>query len=726
MNSPDHPSVPNRLNSGFQVSSPLLRHLGLGLLIAVLSGWVLIRGVVPTLSHPGGDFANYYTASRILLEGGSVERAYWDFTWFQKQIDSNGIRDQMGGFIPHPPSTALVFLPIAGLEPILAKRIWALLNVLLALAASFLLARITGLSLTLSSTLLLLSGAALINNFLFGQLYLLLLVSLLAGFYFHQSGHPLLAGICFGSLAPVKYVGLLWLLYFSWRRRWSLVAAGAATVILVLAATLWMDGIRVFWTFITEVLPRYLAGQVQDPFTVRLQTWNSLFRRLFLHEPTLNPNPLLDSPLLFYFCKNTIFWGFLFFCVCLLQRSDHFGNRDSFLFQLGLIPMTLLLIAPVGATYHFLLLTLSACSFTSILIGRHQQVAAVALALLFACIHLPHYLWLEPYLQGKTAVLGYTRLGLLLSYFLVSLLLLAPRQWLKVPGKWMAATLSMSLLFTAWQYLPSRTLVDDGATLLKIDGREFQRHLGLLLDSVDVGSQKLVFTYGELFSNSYSVFAADGSRWTGGTEANYYEPDLFRDDRKLLAETIERGQGQALIVSSGARGEAPTPVTPGFRPSWAPDGRTFAFLNQGRPAIYETPHIRVLEASDNCLDLAYSPRGESLAYTVGNGEEFSLRRYLLAEGREEILLSSPGRIQDVSWAPDASRLLFSWSNNGNTDIWALNLGNGQTTRLTRHPGNDENPVWDPRNNRIVFISDRDRGLQFGALYWLPIPHSLEK
>ena len=136
--------------------------------------------------------------------------------------------------------------------------------------------------------------------------------------------------------------------------------------------------------------------------------------------------------------------------------------------------------------------------------------------------------------------------------------------------------------------------------------------------------------------------------------------------------------------------------------------------------------INHLEASDNCLDLAYSPLGESLAYTVGNGDEFSLRRYFLAEGREEILLSSSDRIQDVSWAPDASRLLFSWSNNGNTDIWALNLGNGQTTRLTRHPGNDENPVWDPRSNRIVFVSDRDRGLQFGTLYWLPIPHSLEE
>ncbi len=309
MKSPQRAPVPGRVDPRFPGPPALFRRLGLWLLIAVLSGWVLSRGVAPALADPGGDFANYYTASRLLLQGESVERAYWDFTWFQKQIDSGGIRNQMGGFIPHPPSTALVFLPIAGLEPILAKRIWTLLNVLLALGAAVLLARLTGLSLPLSSALLLLSGPALANNFLFGQVYLLLLVSLLAGLYFHRQGRPLLAGICFGLLAPVKYLGFLWLAYFAWKRRWSLVAAGAATVGLVLAATLWLDGVRVFITFTSEVFPRYLAGQLQDPFTVRLQTWNSLFRRLFLLEPTLNPNPLVDSPLLFYLGKNTLFWG---------------------------------------------------------------------------------------------------------------------------------------------------------------------------------------------------------------------------------------------------------------------------------------------------------------------------------------------------------------------------------------------------------------------------------
>ncbi len=386
--------------------------------------------------------------------------------------------------------------------------------------------------------------------------------------------------------------------------------------------------------------------------------------------------------------------------------------------------MVALLVAPVGATYHFLLLTLSACSFTSILIRRRQPVEAVALALLFACIHLPHYLWLEPYLGGRTAVLGYTRLGLLSCYSLVSLFLLAPRGWLKVPGKSIAAILSISLLFTALQYLPSHTSPDDDARPLKIDGAEFRRHLGLVLDSVDIGTRQLVFTYGELYSNRYSVFAADGSRWTRQTEANYYEPDLFRDDRQLLAETIEAGQTH--IVRSGGRGQVLAPVTAGSRPSWGPDGTTFAFLNGGRPALYRSPRIRTLAASDDCLDLAYSPLGESLAYTVGKGQEFSLRRYLLDEDREEILLSSPHRIQDVSWSPDASRLLFSWSNSGNTDIWALDPTSGRPTRLTRHPGNDENPVWDSRSKRIVFVSDRDRGLKFGTLYWLPIPQSLQR
>lgn len=698
----------------------------LWLLVGILSVWVLVRGVVPALENPGGDFANYYTASRLLLEGESLERAYWDFSWFQKQIDGSGIPNQMGGFIPHPPSTGLVLLPLAALDPLPAKILWTLLNVALGVAGAFLLARLAGLPSSTAGLILLLSGPALINNFLFGQLYLFLLVSVLAGLVLQQGGRPTASGICFGLLAPVKYLGFVWLAYFAWKRQWRLVCAGVATALLVVLVTLFADGLQVFLTFASEVVPRYLSGEVQDPFTVRLQTWNSLLRRLFLFEPTLNPQPLIHAPLLFFLGKNAIFWGIFLFSMRLLGRSGRTDCAEARLFQIGLIPVAVLLLAPVGATYHFLLLTLSTGCFTAILLARGQPARALVLAALFFGLHLPHYLWLEARLQGPISVLAYSRLGLLLGYFLLAVRMVGPPGSFRPVGPWIAGTLLLSLTLGTWQVGSHLAAARDGATWLPVKSPEFDRNLGLLIDSPDIGDRELVFSYGELFENRYSIFTAKGIRWTEPTDLNLYEPDLFRDDEALLAETVDSGPDpRSWIVAVTRRGTTPRRITPGSRPSWEPDGHGFAFLSRGTPALYEAEVQRLPGASHNCLDLAYSPLGRSLAYTTRSETGYDLRLYLLNEGREEILLSSEFRIQDVSWSPDAGQILFSWSLRGNTDIWLLNRADGGMTRLTRHPANDKNPVWDPRSRRILFISDRGRGLQFGALYWLPLPHSLK-
>ncbi len=73
------------------------------------------------------DFPNYYTAARLLVKGAPI-RNYYDWPWFQKQINYAGIENQLGGYIPQTPLTMLPMLPVAGFRPQIAKRIWLLLN----------------------------------------------------------------------------------------------------------------------------------------------------------------------------------------------------------------------------------------------------------------------------------------------------------------------------------------------------------------------------------------------------------------------------------------------------------------------------------------------------------------------------------------------------------------------------------------------------------------------
>jgi hypothetical protein len=85
------------------------------------------KGVLPALLNSRGDFANYYTAARLVADGQPLEHAYRDFVWFQKQIDRYGISRQLGGFIPHPPATALVMLPLT-CSSRLSPKVWIGLN----------------------------------------------------------------------------------------------------------------------------------------------------------------------------------------------------------------------------------------------------------------------------------------------------------------------------------------------------------------------------------------------------------------------------------------------------------------------------------------------------------------------------------------------------------------------------------------------------------------------
>ena len=696
------------------------------LVFLLLLVWVVSRGLVPAFQAATGDFANYHTSARILLGNEPLERAYWSFPWFQKQMDLSGVQDQMGGFIPHPPPMALLMMPLAGFVPVYAKSIWIAASVLLAIGAALLLTRISGLPRLLTGILLLSTGGALINNLLFGQVYLLVLFLIVLGLYLEQQDHPFLSGLCFGGQAAMKYLGLAWLLYFAFKGRRRVVLGGLAALCATALMVVWLDGIQVFMTFFKEVFNRLVAGEIQDPYSTRWQSWNSLFRRLFLFEQTLNPSPAFDSPPLFFAAKNLILWLFSGLSVLVIAKGKSLSKKHDELLRLGWIPLSLLLLSPGGATYHVLLLTISAVFFTRILLDSQRSRWAVVLWLLLLGINLPHHIWLERFVGGWSTVLVYSRLGLLLLYFVLSLVFLPKIPWRYIHRGWILFTLVIALGLGTWQLYRYQKRAADGAVWLAPRGPEFDRHFGLLLDSPDLGSEQTVFSYGELLDDSYSIYSLDGRRWTPPSTRNYYDPDLHHDDESLLMGSAgPLGQEVLLSVS---RGSKPEFLIEGSDPSWAPDGRSFTFLNQGRAYLYLPAERRAepLPAQGDVFDIQFSPAGDALVYCSRNGMRFRLARLSLADRRDEQLLDSSERLQGPGWSPDGFHILFSWGIEGNQDVWVIDPASKALRRLTSHPGNDENPVWDRPNRRILFVSDRGRGLQFGTLYWIPVPEELRQ
>ena len=50
------------------------------------------------------DFPNYYTAARLVRSGGHL-RDFYDWTWFQRQMNVAGFERQLGAYTPQPPLT---------------------------------------------------------------------------------------------------------------------------------------------------------------------------------------------------------------------------------------------------------------------------------------------------------------------------------------------------------------------------------------------------------------------------------------------------------------------------------------------------------------------------------------------------------------------------------------------------------------------------------------------
>ena len=687
----------------------------------VLATAALFRfGVWPAWNTAGGDFANYYTAARLTREGIPLYPAYRDFTWFQKQMDRYGIERQVGGFIPHPPTTALLLWPVAGLSPVTARNVWTLLNLALLALNVWLLSRVAGLSWRLTALLFLATGFGLVNQFLFGQQYLLLLTSLLVGLYLYQRGAPVAAGVAFGSLVAVKYVGALFLLYFAWTRAWRVVLAGAATVAAVLGLTVALTGWETLRVFVAEVLPRHLQGEIQNPFSVYFQSWNSLLRRLFVPEASLNPSPPLTAPALFFLLKNLIFWGGLGLTLTALAGARFSEPQSTLLFQVGLIPLGLLLLAPAGTTYYFVLLTLSVVTFVKLALAAGRVRAAAALGLWYAVLNLPHFVKLSHLAVGWSTPLAYSRLWLLTGFW--GLVLFLFRENWQGTVRWKPSLavgfLALVLGSAGYEYTRSARKPHDPARWLWAESTEPHVPGETLKSSPSVGRRQVVFAALVPGEERYRVYAADGGTWTPKSRQNFYRPALAPDDATLLVETVREGRLE--IWLSPGRGQAPRFVTVGEAPTWHPDGRRFAFVRQGALFWFDlaSRSERRLGEVEGAYDPAVSPTGDAVAYCVRRGEGAALQVLDLETGAVQTALESASYLERPCWFPDGRRLVFSWQRHGNRDLWSLDLATGATRRLTRHPAVDTAPVWDVARSRLLFATDRGRGLAYWTLYVL--------
>jgi Glycosyltransferase family 87 len=391
------------------------------LLFLALASYFLVRGVLPAMHQVDSDFPNYLTAAKIVTEGGDVNRLY-DDRWFQEQMRVYHIGNPPAGkFAPFPPATALLLVPLAGLTPQIALRVMSGLSLLCLIGSILLLTKILNWRFFDAAVFVLLSGFAAVNSLRLGQPYIVVSACCILGYYLVLKGKPWLAGACFGVFVPIKYFPIVILGYFAFRRNWKVVMGGVATSSAVILLSIAVLGWSIHEQYLSHVLGNHLLAKLsmQDPFTASFQSFDTLYRRLFLFDAVSNPQPLLALPpqwvsLTVVLTKLALLAAGLASLIKLSRR----GVAEAAAPSIGVLGILVLLLAPATASYHFVLLWLPVALLIDFLFRERLALHALFILAAYACIGFFPYRLSMPFEgHGALSVLAYPRLWLLAAMF---------------------------------------------------------------------------------------------------------------------------------------------------------------------------------------------------------------------------------------------------------------------------------------------------------------------
>ncbi len=710
-------------------------------LLAVLVLLFAAKGFIPAWIHLDSDFSNYYLVARLYREGYPVERVY-DWIWFQRQKDHARIDQPLVGFIPSTPTSALLVVPLCSLSPLQAKRCWLLVSLVFLPMTAVLLKLSTRLAWRRIGVLMFLAVGPLRSNFLLGQVHLVILFLLaLAAWLYFRDWH-LWSGIALASAAVIKIYPALFLVYFVVRKQWRAACGLALGTVGALVLSVYLFGADACRTYLREVLPWGLRGEIIDPYTIEWDSLNALLHRLFIEEPELNPAPVAHLPTLYALLQAGMH-GFIFiaFLWAITSQKTDPGRRKlewaSYLFLL-------LLVSPLPLSFHFVALILSAVLVIDYLVARKQAAAAGVVTALYAVICVPYDRLYRMHPSGWQSLLFFPRLSLMV-------LLGGGLLWILTSG----SKESFGTRLRSRSSLPSALAL---VTLTAVGLTSNLRHLNGQFDNYAsrvatisgsaiatdpaVSSDSLFFTalvprFSASSRDTYEVHKLKGDSITSyGAGGDWFHPTATKDG--VTWAEVATGKSSHIV-----RFESEGPITVGDRltveadnaeqPVVSYDGKLLAYIRevQGRGSLWMR-RIGRAEIGDE-PSAEHQLVGEQ--YDVREAAFYPDHRMVfssLRAGKFELYTVDPetGTIADLTAvscsarypaiSPDGRRLAFSCEQDGDWQLYTMDVRTGERLQLTASECNSVSPVWMPNSNDLIYATDCGRGLGITALSKLSV------
>ena len=500
------------------------------------------------------DFPNYYTAA-VLVNHGAPLRDYYDWAWFQRQMNYAGIEHQLGTYVPQTPLTMLPMVPFAGFPVRTAKQIWLVLNLIFLAATLWMLSRATGIRIEYVAILMFLGYGSLQSNFRLGQYYVFLLFLLTLAFYCLDQGKSTASGFLCGVAFGLKLYGGPFLLYFAWKRNWKAVAGMLAATAIAVATAIALFGWADVHFYASQILPRSLEGEVIDPYSSRIGTLTTFLRHSLVMEADLNPQPLWNAPVAFFFLRPfTAVLILAFTLFGLASEGKEFQRRGFAWFTIAIV-----LLSSNAASYTYILLLLPIVLLLEHATPREKIFLIVSYIALNFFV-LPEWQRFFP------------KLWILAALFFVE----GREFWRSFSPKLVAAALAAAILIAA---LDARRHM---AVYVLEPGRNHQR--------IDLDRGTYLSTYPAVSSAGlfYQAMVRKGYvlRWLhdGQIEELTFQGQVFHPvapsfDGPIYLELVKNGSSTPMIFDPATRSVVPTtlmPTVPAEGSVLSPDGKWMA------------------------------------------------------------------------------------------------------------------------------------------------------
>jgi hypothetical protein len=705
-------------------------------LLAFLLLVFFVRAFIPAWGHLDSDFANYYLVASLYRVGYPVDRVY-EWTWFQRQKDHAGIERPLVGFIPSTLTSALTILPLSSLSPLQANRCWLVISLGFVSLTVALMRSLTSLTWRRIGVLTFLAVAPLHNNFLLGQVHVLMLLLLALAAWLYFRDRPFLCGIVVAAAAAMKIYPAFFLLFFLIKKQWRAaagLACGMACAVLLSVRLFGADACR---TYFREILPWGLRGEIIDPYATAWDSLNALLRRLFIFEPELNPAPVAHLPSLYALLHPLLHT--LILVVFLWAIASKSTSRSKQKLEWGIYCFLLLLLSSEPLPYHFVVLILAVVLVVDYLTARVQSVWAGAVVALYALACVPYNRLYRANPRGWEALFCFPRLSFML-------LLAGALLWILIASSEESFASRLRSRSVAWAAMAFVALTSAGVLLdLHHFARQFDNYATRVTTSIGsaIAVDPVVTADSVMFGALVPHFASApdayfihrlhaGAITSYGGNGDWFYPASTIDGRQGWAEVASKGYSRVVRFDASSpltrSGTVATEADDAEQPVVSPHGELLAYIREvrGRGSLW----IRSLEPAEggtqfkserqlagtqsDVREAAFSPDG-LLIFSSRQPERYRLYSVNPQSGSVAELTSVTCSARYPAVSPDGQWLAFSCERGGVWQLVAMNRATAQQHQLTAGDCNSITPAWSPDSRSLIYATDCGRALGITAL-----------